>query len=118
MPQYSFDVYTNIGDNCVRFFAFVWGDTKGPKPPERCDVLRCASTLLQKGNCLMDRKGNQSIKTVAVTPGAEVGGNLSSGGALRFERRGNAMTGEPVFSIEDGVVALHYSDGASVYINA
>lgn len=61
---------------------------------------------------------NQSTKSITVMPGAQVEGSLSSGGALRFERCGNAMTGQPVVSFEGGALALHYADGASVYINA
>lgn len=66
----------------------------------------------------MSCKKDQSTKTVAVLPGAEVEGNLSTGGVLRFERKGNAMTGDPVLNIEGGTLALHYADGASVYISA
>ena len=59
----------------------------------------------------------QSTETITVMQGATVEGDLSSGGVLRFERCGNAMTGAPVISVEGGALALHYADGASVYIN-
>lgn len=65
----------------------------------------------------MDRKADQSIETLNVARGAEVEGTLSAGKPLRFARNGNAMTGTPVLEVENGVLAVHYADGATVYIN-
>lgn len=66
----------------------------------------------------MDRNNDQHFETINVTPGAEANGRLSVGKPLRFSRSGNAMTGTPVLDVENGTLALHYADGASVYISA
>lgn len=64
----------------------------------------------------MSLKNDQSTTKIDVRPGATVEGDLSSGGVLRFERRGNAMKGKPVLSVQDGVLALQYADGSSVRV--
>ena len=78
----------------------------------------CQYASAKKGHDLMGCIEDQTTKTLTVMPGAKVEGSLSSAGVLRFERCGDAMTGEPVLSVENGALALHYADGASVYINA
>ena len=55
-------------------------------------------------------------KTIPVAPGQRVEGDLADAGVLRFERCAGAMVGEPVFSIEEGALALHYADGTTVKI--
>lgn len=64
----------------------------------------------------MSLNKDQSTKVIDVLPGATVEGDLSSGGVLRFERRGNAMTGKPVLSMENGKLALQYADGSTVHV--
>ena len=61
---------------------------------------------------------DKAMKTITVTPGAEVTCDLPSTGPLRFERSGSAMSGQPVMSVEDGIIALRYADGASISIKA
>lgn len=64
----------------------------------------------------MRHSANQISKTVVVAPGANIEAELSLNGSLRLERRGGSMAGNPAYSIEDGALALHFADGASVYI--
>jgi hypothetical protein len=67
---------------------------------------------------MMRHNENQTTKTITVTPGAEVTCDLPKTGVLRFERSGQAMSGQPVMSVEDGMIALCYADGASITIKS
>ena len=59
---------------------------------------------------------NDRTTTFDVTPGAEIYADLPQSGVLRFERQGAAMTGTPEITFKDGAMALHFADGASVYL--
>lgn len=54
--------------------------------------------------------------TFDVAPGAEVFADLPQSGVLRFARHGEAMVGAPEITCEAGVMALHFADGATVYL--
>ena len=59
---------------------------------------------------------NNFTTTFEVVPGAEIFANLPHKGVLRFERQGAAMSGRAEMASEGGALALHFSDGASVYL--
>lgn len=60
---------------------------------------------------------NDHTTTIDVTPGAVARAALPKSGVLRFERQGAAMAGTPAMAVENGTLALHYADGASVYVD-
>jgi hypothetical protein len=53
-----------------------------------------------------------------MTAGAQATAVLPKTGVLRFERDGDALTGDAFITAENGEMTLHFADGASIYLTA
>ncbi len=72
----------------------------------------------ERGCKTMQCNEAQMMKTHMVRAGATVVGDLSTPGALRFERVGAAMRGTPELAMQNGALTLRYADGTTVIVTA